>query len=47
MIDDGIGFTLVPWTPSLEHQLGKNVTGKLLSDGRVEWDVSRKRGLGI
>lgn len=47
MIDDGLGFTLVPWTPSLERQLGKHVTGKLAPAGRVDWDFSRKRGLGI
>ena len=47
IIDDGLGFTLVPWTPSLERHLGKHVTGKLAPAGRVEWDLSRKRGLGI
>ena len=47
MIDDGLGFTLVPWAPSLERQLGKHVTGKFASAGRVDWAFSRKRGLGI
>jgi type IV secretory pathway VirD2 relaxase len=47
MIDDGLGFTLVPWTQFLERHLGKHVTGKLAPAGRVEWDFSRKRGLGI
>ena len=47
MIYDGLGFTLVPWTPSLERHLGKHVTGKLAPEGRVAWDFSRKRGLGI
>jgi hypothetical protein len=23
MIDDGLGFSLVPWTPTLERQLGR------------------------
>ena len=27
MIDDGLGFQLVPWTPSLEKQLGRHVSG--------------------
>src|SRR5262249_6341548 len=27
MIDDGLGFSLVPWTPSLEPQLGRRVSG--------------------
>jgi len=26
MIDDGLGFQLVPWTPSLEKQLGRHVS---------------------
>ncbi|MFX8358778.1 DUF3363 domain-containing protein, partial [Acinetobacter baumannii] len=25
MIDDGLGFQLVPWSPSLEKQLGRHV----------------------
>ena len=28
MIDDGLGFRLVPWTPTLERQLGRQVTGE-------------------
>jgi hypothetical protein len=27
MIDDGLGFGLVPWTPSLERHLGYQVSG--------------------
>ncbi|MGO7450286.1 DUF3363 domain-containing protein, partial [Rhizobium ruizarguesonis] len=27
MIDDGLGFQLVPWTPSLEKQIGQHVSG--------------------
>jgi hypothetical protein len=27
MIDDGLGFSLVPWTPSLERHLGREVVG--------------------
>jgi hypothetical protein len=26
MIDDGLGFQLVPWRPALEQQLGRQVT---------------------
>lgn len=46
MIDDGLGFSLVPWTPSLERQFGNHLTGKMI-DGRVEWDFARKRGLAL
>jgi type IV secretory pathway VirD2 relaxase len=27
MIDDGLGFSLVPWRPALERELGRHVTG--------------------
>jgi len=46
MLDDGLGFSLVPWTPSLERQLGNHLTGKIMG-GRVEWDFARRRGLAI
>ncbi len=39
-------FTLVPWRPALERQLGKTVSGRLSGSG-ISFDVSRKRGLGI
>ncbi|GEC15828.1 relaxase/mobilization nuclease domain-containing protein [Nitrobacter winogradskyi] len=47
MIDDGLGFQLVPWSPSLEKQLGRHVSGVARDDGGVEWDFGRKRGLGL
>jgi type IV secretory pathway VirD2 relaxase len=46
-IDNGLGFSLVPWSPSLEHQLGKQVSGIAISGGNVDWSFGRKRGLGI
>ncbi|NJL50304.1 MAG: DUF3363 domain-containing protein, partial [Blastochloris sp.] len=47
MIDDGLGFQLVPWTPSLEKQLGRHVSGVARDDGGIDWSFSRKRGLGL
>ncbi|MBZ7921513.1 relaxase/mobilization nuclease and DUF3363 domain-containing protein [Ensifer adhaerens] len=47
MLDDGLGFQLVPWSPSLEKQLGKHVTGVARDDGGVDWSFGRKRGLGL
>jgi len=47
MIDDGFGFQLVPWTPSLEKQLGRHVSGVGRSDGGIDWAFSRTRGLGL
>jgi type IV secretory pathway VirD2 relaxase len=43
MIDDGLGFTLVPWTPSLERHLGRQVSG-IVRDNRIEWSLVRQRG---
>jgi hypothetical protein len=47
MIDDGMGFQLVPWRPALEQQLGKQVGGVMAPGGSVEWGFGRKRGLGL
>jgi len=47
MIDDGLGFQLVPWSPSLEKQLHRHVSGVTRSDGGVDWSFGRKRGLGL
>ena len=46
MIDDGLGFSLVPWSPPLEKQLGKHITGIAMPGGGVDWDLGRQRGLG-
>lgn len=46
MIDDGLGFQLVPWTPSLEKHLGRHISGVARGDGGVDWSFGRKRGLG-
>jgi type IV secretory pathway VirD2 relaxase len=47
MLDDGLGFSLVPWSRSLERQLGRQVAGISRSDGGVDWAVGRNRGLGL
>jgi type IV secretory pathway VirD2 relaxase len=47
MIDDGLGFSLVPWTPSLERQLGRQVAGAMQPSGMIVWSLGRKRGLGL
>jgi type IV secretory pathway VirD2 relaxase len=46
MIDDGLGFSLVPWTPSLEQHLSREVLG-IARAGRIEWTFAKSRGLGI
>jgi hypothetical protein len=47
MIDNGLGFQLVPWRPALEQQLGQQVSGVLGPGGNVDWSFGRKRGLGL
>ena len=47
MIDDGLGFQLVPWTPSLEKQFGRHVSGVTRGDGGIDWGFGKNRGLGL
>ena len=47
MIDDGLGFQLVPWRPALEKELGREVRGVMAPGGIVDWSLGRKRGLGL
>jgi len=47
MIDDGLGFQLVPWSPSLEKQRGRQISGIARGNGGIDWALSRKRGLGL
>ncbi len=47
MIDDGLGFQLVPWRPALDRQLGQSVTGTMAAGGGIDWTFGRSRGLGI
>src|SRR5882672_10795712 len=41
MIDDGLGFTLVPWTPLLERDLGRHVSG-IVRDNRIQCSLVRR-----
>ncbi len=47
MIDDGLGFQLVPWRPALEQRLERQVSGVMMPGGRVDWEIGRQRGLGL
>ena len=47
MIDDGMGFQLVPWRPALEQQLGHHISGVIAPGGNVDWSFGRKRGIGL
>jgi type IV secretory pathway VirD2 relaxase len=47
MIDNGLGFNLVPWTPSIERQHGRQVSGLVRPGGSIEWISSRRRGIEL
>lgn len=47
MVDDGLGFKLVPWTPSMDKHHGQHISGVARTDGGVDWSFGRKRGLGL
>ncbi len=46
MIDNGLGFQLVPWSPMLEKQLGRHVAGLMNDGGGINWELPPKRALG-
>jgi len=47
LIDNEMGFQLVPWWLPLEQQLGKQVAGVMSPGGGVDWNFGRKRGLWL
>ena len=47
MIEDGLGFQLVPWQPVLEKRLDQHISGVRRDDGGIEWSFSRRRQIGI
>jgi hypothetical protein len=47
MIDNGLGFALVPWSPALDRHLGRHVAGVAKESGGIEWSFGRKRGQEI
>jgi Protein of unknown function (DUF3363) len=46
MIDDGLGFSLVPWSPSLDRHFGLEVSG-IAHASRIDWSFGRSRGPSI
>ena len=39
-------FTLVPWRPVIDRQLGREVMG-VVQGQSVSWQLGRQRGLGV
>jgi len=46
MLDDGKGFSLVPWKPVIEQRLGQSLSATVQA-GRATWELGRSRGPGI
>ena len=46
MIDDGLGFSLVPWRPVIENQIGRQIMG-VMRGGDVSWQLGRAIGVGL
>lgn len=47
MIDDGLGFQLVPWTRGLEPRLEQEVRGALTPSGTIAWSLGKSRGISL
>jgi type IV secretory pathway VirD2 relaxase len=47
LIERSQEFTLVPWRPLLERNLGQNVAGIAKGDGGISWTLGRQRGPSI
>ncbi len=43
MLDDGMGFSLVPWRPVVEQRLGQSLAATMRDSG-VSWEIGRQRG---
>lgn len=46
LVEQSHEFTMVPWRPVIDRQLGREVSG-VVQGGSVSWQLGRQRGLGI
>lgn len=46
MLDDGMGFSLVPWRPLIEQRLGQRIAATVRGGG-VSWEVGKQRSNSI
>lgn len=46
MLDDGMGFSLVPWKPVIEQRLGQQLAATMRGGG-VSWEIGRQRGMSV
>lgn len=45
VLENALGFSLVPWRPVIEPRLGRSMTASVRG-GHVVWEFGRQRGLG-
>jgi hypothetical protein len=43
VVENSREFTLVPWRPVLERQLGREISGVVRSSGSISWTFGRER----
>ena len=46
MLDNGMGFSLVPWKPVIEQRLGQTLSA-VVRGGAVSWQFGRQRGPSV
>ena len=46
VLDDGMGFSLVPWRPVIEQRMGQPMSAVVRGSG-VSWEFGRQRGPSI
>ncbi len=45
MLDDGLGFSLVPWKPVIEQRLGQTLSA-VVRGGGAAWELGHQRSMG-
>jgi len=46
MLEDGVGFTLVPWRPFIGKRLGRPLSA-IVRGEHVSWEFGKRRGIGL
>ena len=46
MLDDGMGFSLVPWKPVIEQRLGQQLAATIHKES-ASWELGIRRGISI
>jgi hypothetical protein len=46
ILEDGLGFHLIPWRPVLEKRIGQHI-GAVVRGDQVSFDFARERGIAL